>query len=59
MDLNIDINFVSTMLFITDPSGIYTLIPNQKFDRLYQRTTDTFLDVAIPNPFIKTALVGQ
>jgi len=59
MDLNMDMGFASTMLFITDPSGIYTLIPDQDYDRLYQRTTDTFLDVAIPTPFIKTALVGE
>jgi hypothetical protein len=37
----------------SDPSGIYTLIPGQKFDRLYNRAGDEYVDVTIPNPFVK------
>lgn len=44
-------------VFNTDPSGIYTIVPNQKFDRLYNRAGDAFVDVAIPNPFVKTGYI--
>lgn len=59
MDLVIDIALATRLVFITDPSGIYTLIPGQKHDTLYQRNDDTFLDVKIPNPFAKGYFAGQ
>lgn len=55
----IDLGGAATMVFITDPSGIYTLIPDQHYDRLYQRTTATYLDVAIPMPFAKSSFIGD
>lgn len=52
-DLNMDMDWQSSLTFITNPSGIYTLVPNQKFDRLYNRGGDAFVDVKIPDPFLK------
>jgi len=42
-----------------DVSGIYTLTAGLRHDKLYQHIgTEETLDVAIPEPFIKTALLG-
>jgi hypothetical protein len=50
-----EINQAGPIEFVmySDPSGIYTLIPGQKFDRLYNRAGDEYVDVTIPNPFVK------
>lgn len=53
--LTLDMDWISTMSFITDPSGIYTLVQGQAFDRLYNRGGEEYIDVAIPNPTIRTA----
>lgn len=52
-DLTLDMDWQSTMVFITNPSGIYTPVSGQKFDRLYNRGGDPYVDVAIPEPFVK------
>lgn len=52
-DLVLDLDWQSTMIFLTDPSGIYTLVEGQRYDRLYNRGGESFVDVKIPNPFIK------
>lgn len=59
MGLNIDIAWVSTFVFIADPSGIYTLVPGKTHDTLYERTDVDHVDVKIPRPFIKTAYLGD
>lgn len=54
---NLDTN---GLVMSADASGIYTLIPGQKFDRIYARNTedDQTVDVAIPNPFGSTGYFG-
>lgn len=52
-NLNLDLDWQSTMIFLTDPSGIYTMVEGQRYDRLYNRGGESFVDVKIPNPFIK------
>lgn len=47
------------IVFIGDPSGIYTLVANKTHDTLYERTDVDFVDVKIPNPFFKTAFLGD
>jgi hypothetical protein len=44
-----------------DPTGIYTLVSGQHFDRIYSRNTDPAQtdDVKIPDPFGKTAFLGN
>jgi hypothetical protein len=43
-----------------DVSGMYTLIPDRHFDRIYTKNTDPAqtTDVAIPTPFAKTGYFG-
>lgn len=58
--LNIDISLAATLAFIGDASGIYTLVPGKTHDTLYERLPAiTEIDVAIPDPFFKTALLGE
>lgn len=62
-----DISYVGTLLadfalasefvFIGDPSGIYTIVPNKRHDTLYERTDVDSIDVKIPDPFVKTSFV--
>lgn len=55
-------NLASNDLVISaDASGIYTLIQNQHFDTILARnTTDNqTVDVRIPDPYGKTAYVGE
>lgn len=41
-------------------SGIYTLIPGQTHDRLYDRLPEQeFIDVKIPDPFVKTGFIKK
>lgn len=49
----------SVMAFITDPSGIYTMVVGKTHDTLYNRGIETSVDVKIPDPFIKTAFVPE
>lgn len=58
MDGGIALGGTTTIVFIGDPSGIYTLVPGKTHDTLYERTDIDFQDVAIPNPFVKTAFLG-
>lgn len=54
------INFGGAPLItmIVNPSGIYTLVENLHHDRLYERITGiTYVDVKIPDPFIKSAFL--
>lgn len=55
--MDIALDFTSSVIFISDPSGIYTLVPDKTHDTLYNRVDTTSVDVKIPDPFIKTALV--
>jgi hypothetical protein len=55
----INIGGAATFVFIGSPSGIYTLIPGQTHDTLYDRTGQISIDVKIPNPFIETGYLGQ
>lgn len=60
-NVTVDIDSSAVLVISTDPSGLYTLVPGQKFDRLYNRITEDnvdTIDVAIPRPFIKTAFIG-
>lgn len=41
----------------SDPSGLYTIVEGQYYDRLYNRATGEYIDVAIPNPFVKTGYI--
>lgn len=48
----------ATMLFISDPSGIYTLVRNKTHDTLYERLSGvTTVETKIPDPFVKTAFL--
>lgn len=50
----------ATMVFIQNPSGIYTLVKNKRHDTLYERMTGiTSVDVKIPDPFVRTGFVGE
>ena len=59
--LVIDMALAPTIRLIGDPSGIYTLIPNQRFDVLYERAagTTTTQTVQIPRPFGITSYVPE
>lgn len=57
----IDLGGAATQTFLNDASGIYTLIPGQYHDELYQRigtTSSTTVNVMIPEPFFKTGFIG-
>lgn len=45
------------IVMYSDPSGIYTIVEGQKFDRLYNRAGSEYVDVAIPNPFVETGYI--
>ena len=55
--LTLDLDWISIMTFITDPSGIYTLVAGQAYDRLYNRGGEAYVDVKIPNPTARTSEV--
>lgn len=56
----IDLGGAATMVFIQNPSGIYTLVKNKRHDTLYERMTGiTSVDVKIPDPFVRTGFVGE
>jgi hypothetical protein len=55
----IDFGGSAITLFIGDPSGIYTLVPDKKHDTLYERTDVDSINVKIPNPFIVTGFLGK
>lgn len=40
----------ATVIFMGDPSGIYTVIEGKTHDTLYQRTSVDHIDMPIPNP---------
>ena len=56
-----DLALAPSMVLIGNPSGIYTLVPNQRFDVLYERAlgTTTVQTVAIPRPYGVTAYVPE
>ena len=55
----IDFGGSAALVFIGDPSGIYTLIPGKTHDTLYERTDVDSVDVKIPDPYVKTAFLGE
>jgi hypothetical protein len=57
----IDFGGAPTIQALTDASGIYTLVPGQYHDELYQRVganPATSINVPIPEPFFKTGFIG-
>lgn len=54
----IDIGGSAVLIFISEPSGIYTMVPGKTHDTLYNRGSDP-IDVKIPNPFVKIPFVGD
>jgi len=54
----LDLGGSATVVFFIDPSGIYTITKDKRYDTLYAEDPNT-VDVAIPTPFIKTAIVGE
>ena len=58
--LEIDSSLGAVIVLSVDGSGMYTLVPNQHFDRVYTRISDPAEteDVAIPTPFAKTGYFG-
>ena len=58
-DMSLTFEWTSLQIFITDPSGIYGLIPNKTHDTLYNRSDETSIDVKIPNPFVKLAFLPE
>ncbi len=54
-------NIATPIVLSADISGIYTLVLNQHFDRVYTRNSDAddTTDVAIPTPFGKSAFLGN
>jgi hypothetical protein len=59
--LILDVAIAPTILALTNPSGIYTLVPGKTDDTLYDRVAGTTVaisvDVAIPDPFGITAYI--
>lgn len=56
----IDIGGAATIQFIGNPSGIYTLVTDQRHDTLLERIpTTTTQNVKIPNPKIRFGFVGD
>jgi hypothetical protein len=53
----LDLGGSADFFVIVDPSGIYSLVPGKKHDTLYERTGIDHIEVPIPNPFGKTALL--
>lgn len=58
-DMGLAFEWNSIMAFITDPSGIYGLIPNKTHDTLYNRAVETSIDVKIPDPFVKLGFLPE
>lgn len=54
----VDFGGASTIVYIEDPSGIYTLVNHKTNDTLYNRIDVDPIDVKIPDPFIKTGYIG-
>lgn len=58
MSGQIDLGDAATVVFIGDPSGIYTLMVGKTHDTIIDRITgqspDNELDLAIPRPFVRT-----
>lgn len=59
LSLTLAFEWVSVMAFITDPSGIYGLIPNKTHDTLYNRAEETSVNVKIPDPFVKLGFLPE
>ncbi len=61
--LVIDVSLTPTVLALTNPSGIYTLVPGKLHDTLYERvagtTVATTVEVAIPDPFAICAYIPE
>lgn len=59
----IDIALAPSMRLVCNPSGIYTLVPGQKYDVLYERvagtTVATSQTVAIPRPYGITTYIPE
>lgn len=56
----IDLGGAATIVFSINPSGIYTITPGKLHDTLYERLGETTtINVKIPDPFIKTAFLGD
>jgi len=56
----VDVGGSPSIIFIGEPSGIYTLVKDKTHDTLYERQagTTTFVNVKIPDPHIKTGFIG-
>jgi len=61
MDLVIDLALAFTIQIFGDPSGIYTLVPGQFHDDLYEHETSpaSSQNVAIPRPFGVTSFIPE
>lgn len=53
----IDLGGAAVIQFVTNPAGIYTLVPGKLHDTLYSGATS--VDVKIPDPTFKTAYLGS
>ena len=50
----------AVVVYITEPSGIYTLTPGLRHDTLYNRAGSvSTVDLAIPEPFFQSAYLGD
>lgn len=58
-DLSFSLDWLSTIVLIVEPSGIYTLVEGKTHDTLYTHTTPATVDVKIPRPFGASALIGE
>ena len=58
--LEIDSALGAVMVLSVDGSGMYTLVPNQHYDKVYTRINDPAdtENVAMPTPFAKTGYFG-
>jgi hypothetical protein len=60
VNAGINLGGAATLQFIGNPSGIYTLTPNQFRDVLYERIPAPATNpVKIPKPFVKSAFLGE
>lgn len=56
----IDLGGTMIVQALTDPSGVYTLVPGKRSDTLYDRIpAEVSVEVKIPDPYIKTSFVGE
>jgi len=55
----LDAGGAALIVFMIDPSGIYTIVPGRHYDTIYERLDVDTRDVAIPEPYGITGYLGE